>query len=60
MTKGDRFIHARVLTEDYRPAVCTISKIAQGVVYYRVGGEKKARNYFPIEQAARWVKEWIK
>ena len=60
MKKGAKFLRSRVLAEDNLPAICTISKIDRGVVYYRVGNESKSRNYFPVEDAARWVKEWIK
>lgn len=48
---GMRFVHARWLDEHNRPAACTVSAIRQGVVYYKVGDERKARQCVEIE---RW------
>jgi hypothetical protein len=50
-TLGLQFAHARILDENNRPAVCTVSAIRQGVVYYRVGEERKAKEYVAL---ARW------
>ena len=48
---GARFLHARILDEKNKPAACTISAIRQGVIYYKVGDEKKAKEYVSQE---RW------
>ena len=47
---GLRFLHARILDgPTNQPALCTVSAIRQGVVYYRVGDERKASEYVPLE-----------
>lgn len=48
---GDRFLHARILDQNNNPAQCYVSAVRQGVVYYRVGDEKKAKEYVTFE---RW------
>lgn len=33
--RGLRFYHAKWLDEDYKPALCQVTRIANGVVYWR-------------------------
>ena len=57
--KGMIFRHTKWLDDSYkRPLVCKITKVAQGLVYYRPvdGG---APMFFPIEERARWIKDFI-
>lgn len=53
---GVRFYHSRVLNERNQPALYIVTRIAQGVVYYRpvAGGHSQC---CPIEQFPRWCKE---
>lgn len=50
-TIGARFLHARILDDQNKPAACTISAIRQGVIYYKVGDERKAKEYVTLD---RW------
>jgi hypothetical protein len=50
-TLGAKFLHARILDENNKPAACTVSAIRQGVIYYKVGDERKAKEYVTF---ARW------
>lgn len=55
---GTRFYHTRLLAEDYKsPALCEITRVAQGVVYYRpvAGGVSE---YTPIERFPRIVRAY--
>lgn len=56
---GMVFRHARVLGESREPALCEVTRVTDGVVYYKHSGEKKAKAYFDIDQADRYVKEWV-
>lgn len=54
---GDRFLHARLLRDDYRtPQECRITAIRQGVVYYKPvdGGGSE---YIEIEKFPNIVKK---
>lgn len=57
MKRGDKFIHAKWLDDKNQPLVCEVTRVAQGVVYWKVEGERKARHYFPLERASEYVKE---
>lgn len=48
---GLRFLHARIINQDGSPAICTVSAVRQGCVYYRVGDEAKAKEFCTLE---RW------
>lgn len=48
---GMRFVHARILDENNQPAPCSVSAVREGVVYYKVGDERKAKEYVTLE---RW------
>jgi hypothetical protein len=50
---GLRFRHKRIIDNDdpTRGAVCTVSSIRRGMIYYVVGDEKRAREYVTPE---RW------
>jgi hypothetical protein len=48
---GSRFLHSRILDAGNKPALCTVSAVRQGVVYYRVGDERKAKEYVTLD---RW------
>lgn len=50
---GLAFIHTRILDENMQPARCTVSAVRDGVIYYRVGDEKKAKEYVTLD---RWAK----
>lgn len=59
LATGVRFLHSKWLDEANQPALCTISKVALGVIYYRIGDSKRARDCFPVEETSRWVKEFL-
>jgi hypothetical protein len=51
---GMVFLHKRVLDGNYQPARYTVTKIAQGVVYYKQGDERKAKQFCPIEDFSKY------
>lgn len=57
--RGTRFLHARWLATDQLTGhlVCEVTRVAQGVVYWKQPGERKAHSYFRVEDAGRYVKE---
>ena len=57
LKRGTKFIHKRWLDDKSQPLVCEVTRVAQGVVYWKVEGERKARQYFPIPDADQYVKE---
>lgn len=57
--KGLRFLHSRVLRDDYKtPMEFVVTKVAKGTVYYRPvdGG---APNCCPVEEFSKWCKEIV-
>jgi len=52
---GLRFEHARVLGPDNRPAAYIVTRVAQGVVWYRQADERKAKEYCPVDEFPRIV-----
>jgi hypothetical protein len=58
---GKKFEHARVLAEpDFdRPAVCVVTKVKDGVVYWRLWNSVNTRDCFPIEEATKWIRRWV-
>lgn len=59
MKRGDKFIHARWLDENNQPVLCVVTKVAQGVIYWKQEGERKAKHYFGEDQVTKYVKEII-
>lgn len=59
MKRGDKFIHAKWLNENNQPLRCEVTKVAQGVVYWKVEGERRARQFFPLEDVSKYVKETL-
>lgn len=49
--RGLRFVHARLLGEDNRPAECVVTAARDGVVYYRRTDERAAKEYCTL---TRW------
>jgi hypothetical protein len=60
MNRGDTFTHATVQehteTGEWRAARCTVTRVALGVVWYKLDGEHKAKSYFAIEDAHKYVR----
>lgn len=48
---GLRFVHRRILDENNRPAVYEVTAIQQGVIYIRMDGERKAKEWVTLD---RW------
>lgn len=57
LKRGSRFIHASWLDENKQPLACVVTRVALGSVYWKCEGERKARQYFPLEKAFKYVKE---
>lgn len=57
MKRGDKFIHARWLDENNQPLRCEVTRVARGLVYWKAEGEIRARQYFPLSEAERYVKD---
>ena len=60
LKKGDTFKHRHWLDPDTKkPLVCEVTKIANGVIYYRClysdGSVGKTKAYFPIEQQEKYA-----
>lgn len=64
---GVRFLHARRLDTswtpgpgeryaDAPPAVCRVTAVRHGRVYYAVGDETRARAYFPLDRWPDYVR----
>jgi hypothetical protein len=57
MKPGDTFTHSKWLGADKQPLLCVITKIAQGVVYWKAAGSPgKAKDFFPLSDARKYVK----
>jgi hypothetical protein len=56
MKRGDTFIHKRWLDSENKPLECVVTRVAFGVVYWKVVGEKRSRQYFKIEEASKYVR----
>ena len=65
---GARFVHARLLDPDWRPgpgeryadaphAVCRVTAVRAGRVYYAIGDGRRAHAYFPLADAGSHVAE---
>lgn len=55
MKRGDLFTHAHWLDANHRPLRCRVTRVADGVVYWKpIDGGKSM--YFPITESARYVK----
>lgn len=57
MKRGDTFIHRYWLDANNKPLKCEVTKVSQGVVYWKQLGERKAKHYFDEAQAAKYVME---
>ena len=56
LKRGTKFLHASWLDgETNQPVLCEVTRVAQGVVYWKHEGQRKARWYFPVEQASKYV-----
>jgi hypothetical protein len=49
--RGLQFLHARILDDAGNLALCIVTAIRDGVVYYKVGDERKAKEYVTLD---RW------
>lgn len=49
--RGMKFVHKRLIGDE----VCVVSRVADGVVYYKVGDERKAKNYIPVKDFHKYV-----
>lgn len=64
---GRQFLHKRYIVSEpgkpvreWGPETCTITKVAQGMVYFKLDGEKKAMHYDNLETfEAKNVKSWL-
>lgn len=56
LKRGDRFLHKSWLDENRKPMLCEVTRVANGVVYWKQEGENKSRHYFQIEDAEKYVK----
>jgi hypothetical protein len=56
--RGDTFTHAivqeRLEDGSWRPAQCTVTRVAQGLVYYKLEGERKAKTCFSIDDVHKF------
>lgn len=57
MKPGQKFIHAQWLDENNNPLVCIVTAVRRGLVYWRRADAKKAKDFFPIEETWKRVKE---
>jgi hypothetical protein len=57
MKRGDKFLHAHYINEDKTPLVCEVTRVANGLVYWKQEGERKARHYFELAKASQYVKQ---
>jgi hypothetical protein len=63
--RGEHFNHTYWITPDRKPLECVVTRIAQGVIYYRPFYSKHddgtdwlgASAYFSVEQAEKYVLE---
>lgn len=60
MKRGDKFTHARWLDKSNQPLQCVVTAVRNGVVYWRAHDGIKSRQWFPIEDAAKYVKGYAK
>jgi hypothetical protein len=60
MKRGDTFTHAivqeRLADGSWRPARCTVTRVAQGLVYYKLEGERKAKSRFSVDDVYRFCR----
>jgi hypothetical protein len=56
MKRGDKFIHRRWLDENNQPLKCEVTRVARGLVYWKAEGERKAKHYFRLEEADKYVR----
>ena len=59
LKRGVRFLHRHYLDQKQRPLVCTVTRVYLTIVYWKQDGEKKAHNYFYLEDADKYVKEFL-
>ena len=62
MKRGDTFTHAvvqeRLADGSWRPARCTVTRVAQGRVYYKLEGERKAKTCFSVDDVHKfWLRD---
>lgn len=57
LKRGTKFLHSKWLDENHLPLLCEVTRVAQGVVYWKPVGTEKAKTYFPIDDAGKYVKE---
>lgn len=58
--RGMRFEHNRILAEDLKsPAICTVTCVRHGAVYYCVGEGRKADEYYLPERESNVVRRWL-
>ena len=59
MKRGAKFIHARWLDTENKPMVCEVTRVANGIVYWKQEGERKAKTCFGLDEVSKYVKEVI-
>jgi len=58
--RGMRFEHKYWITYDLKsPAVFEVTRVAQGRVYYKMPGDKKARMFFYEDESEKSVGRWL-
>lgn len=59
MKRGTKFIHARWLDTENKPLVCEVTRVANGIVYWKQEGQRKAKTCFGLDEVSKYVKEVI-
>jgi hypothetical protein len=59
MKPGTKFLHARWLDTNNQPLLCIVTKVANGIVYWKQEGERKAKSCFGTDEIVKYVKKVI-
>lgn len=59
LKRGTRFLHKHWLDENKQPLACTVTRVYLTIVYWKQDGEKKAHNFFYLEDADKYIKELL-
>lgn len=57
MKRGTKFIHKNWLDDKNQPLRCEVTRVARGLVYWKGEGERKAKWFFSLDEASKYVKE---
>ena len=55
LKRGDVFYHRHWVDGDKRPLRCIVTAVNRGRVYWKQGGERKARMHFDLSQAETYA-----